>query len=265
MSDLDELERLLPCIREFQALASRHGINDVFQDNGGKLLQVLLVTGLKNLKGREGNDATDDAGNEYELKSVNIDLTKNFSTHHHLNPVILKKYRAVAAWYFAVYSGIELKVIYRMAPADLEVFFQKWDEKWKLGGDINNPKIPLRFVAEHGAVVYQAPDGPVIAEVEQAIQPVGEAEEAAAAFEAHFRKDERPYEKRLRRQPVESSMIKSWSYDPSGSAMVIEFTNGRIYRYREVPEFLAKGFKVAESKGEYFLSRIDKRFPTEEI
>ena len=45
-ADLDKLESLLPHIRELQKLASEHGIFDVFQDNGGKMLQVLLVTGL---------------------------------------------------------------------------------------------------------------------------------------------------------------------------------------------------------------------------
>jgi hypothetical protein len=166
VTDLDELQRLFPSIREYQALAARHGINDIFQDNGGKLLQVLLITGLKNLKGREGNDATDDAGNEYELKSVNLSLTANFSTHHHLNPVILKKYRAVEAWYFAVYLGIELQVIYRMPPNLLEPYFQKWEEKWHVSGDINNPKIPVSFVAKHGTVIYQAPNGPVVERLE---------------------------------------------------------------------------------------------------
>ena len=159
--DLKELERLFPFIREYQALAERHGIGDIFQDNGGKLLQVLLITGLTCLKGREGNDATDAAGNEYELKSVNLSLTASFSTHHHLNPVILKKYREVAAWYFAVYLGIELQVIYRMTPGELEPYFTKWEQKWRADGgkDINNPKIPVKFVAEHGAVIYKAGSG----------------------------------------------------------------------------------------------------------
>jgi hypothetical protein len=35
--DTKELERLFPYIREYQALASKHGIGDIFQDNGGKL------------------------------------------------------------------------------------------------------------------------------------------------------------------------------------------------------------------------------------
>lgn len=99
------MDELMPAIRKYQALASRHGINDIFQDNGGKLLQVILTLGLSVLPGREGNDAVDELGLEYELKSVNLDLTKNFSTHHHLNPVILAKYRQVD-WIFAMYREI---------------------------------------------------------------------------------------------------------------------------------------------------------------
>ena len=58
------LDELFPYIQRYQELALKHGINDIFQDNGGKLLQVLLVTGLEVLPGREGNDAKDAHGNE---------------------------------------------------------------------------------------------------------------------------------------------------------------------------------------------------------
>src|SRR5262245_19853754 len=75
-ADLTKLEELLPHIRELQKLASQHGIHDVFQDNGGKLLQVLLVTGLVRIGEREWNDARDSTGKEYELKSVNRFNTK---------------------------------------------------------------------------------------------------------------------------------------------------------------------------------------------
>ena len=98
---------IYPSILKLQQLAEKHGINDIFQDNGGKLLQVLLLTGLEVLPGREGNDAKDAQGNEYELKSVNILLTKSFSTHHHMNPIIIEKYRQVD-WIFAVYEGIKV-------------------------------------------------------------------------------------------------------------------------------------------------------------
>lgn len=149
------LDKLFPYIQRYQDLASHHGINDIFQDNGGKILQVLLVTGLEILPGREGNDAKDSEGNEFELKSVNISLTQSFSTHHHINPRIIDKYRKVD-WIFAVYRGINLLSIYKLTPSSLECFYQKWEKKWKDNGgqDINNPKISLTYVKEHGELLY---------------------------------------------------------------------------------------------------------------
>src|SRR5690606_22836970 len=139
-----------------QDLASKNGINDIFQDNGGKLLQVLLITGLSDLPGREGNDAVDEDGNEYELNSVNISLTKSFSTHHHMNPTIIVKYRKVD-WIFAVYRGIEILEIYRLTPENLEPYYSKWEKKWHDDGekDINNPKIPLKYVREVGELLFE--------------------------------------------------------------------------------------------------------------
>lgn len=154
-SKIQILNELFPSIRKLQQLAEEtNQINDIFQDNGGKLLQVLLVTGLKNLNNRLGNDAVDEEGNEYELKSLNSNLTKSFSTHHHLNPIIIEKYRKVK-WVFAVYEGIELKQIYLLNPEDLDFYFEKWLLKWnKEGGkDINNPKIPLNYVRENGKLI----------------------------------------------------------------------------------------------------------------
>ena len=154
--DYENLTALFPHIREYQKLADKHGIDDIFQDNGGKILQVLLLLNLRQLPGREGNDAIDEEGNEYELKSVNIYKTKNFSTHHHMNPVIIEKYRTVD-WIFAVYKGIEIQEVYRLTPKDLEFYYKKWETKWHDDGgkDINNPKIPLKYVQEHGHLLYQ--------------------------------------------------------------------------------------------------------------
>lgn len=155
--DIAELEKLFPYLRNYQELASRHGISDIFQDNGGKLLQVLLITGLRVIPGREGNDAVDQDGKEYELKSVNIELTQSFSTHHHMNPVIIKKYREVD-WIFAVYRNIEIQAIYRLTPKDLEPFYKKWESKWHVDGgkDINNPKVPLSYVVKNGELLHGA-------------------------------------------------------------------------------------------------------------
>lgn len=155
------LERIFPSIREYQKLASKHGIGDIFQDNGGKLLQLVLITGLTVIPGREGNDARDKRGKEYELKSVNTLLTRSFSTHHHMNPVIIEKYRQVH-WCFAVYEGIELQAVYLLRPEQLEPYFSKWEIKWKVEQrDINNPKIPLKFVIEHGKKIFSTTLKPV--------------------------------------------------------------------------------------------------------
>ncbi|HEX5150428.1 MAG TPA: helix-turn-helix domain-containing protein [Parafilimonas sp.] len=158
LSFVEKINSLLPGIREYQKLADEHGINDIFQDNGGKLLQVLLITNLRILPGREGNDAVDENGKEYELKSVNIKLTKSFSTHHHMNPVIISKYKKVD-WIFAVYEGIELSEIYKLVSKKLEPFYKKWEEKWHTDKkDINNPKIPLSFVKNNGELLFKKND-----------------------------------------------------------------------------------------------------------
>lgn len=66
--DLEIFEQLYPAVRKLQALAQKHGINDIFQDNGGKLLQVLLLTGLEvlpvgNGRNRVGSARHDDFRN----------------------------------------------------------------------------------------------------------------------------------------------------------------------------------------------------------
>jgi transcriptional regulator with XRE-family HTH domain len=156
LDDQAIFENCIPALRRYQQLATKHGIGDIFQDNGGKLLQIILITGLKVLPGREGNDAVDASGKECELKSVNRSLTRSFSTHHHMNPVILHKYRKVD-WYFAVYEGIELVVLYKVEASELEPYFSAWEKKWKDSGgkDINNPKIPLKFVEAVGRVIHE--------------------------------------------------------------------------------------------------------------
>jgi hypothetical protein len=151
----DKLEAILPSIREFQKLATQYGIADVFQDNGGKIFQVLVKLNLTIVPGREGNDAKDELGNEYELKSLNIDLTEAFSTHHHMNPTIITKYRKVP-WIFAVYKSIELQSLYLLSPIQMEPYFVFWENKWNTNGnkDLNNPKVPLKHVKDHGIILY---------------------------------------------------------------------------------------------------------------
>jgi transcriptional regulator with XRE-family HTH domain len=162
-SDLERMQRAFGNVQELQSLADEYGITDIFQDNGGKVLQVLIILGLKTAPGREGNDAVDEEGKEYELKTLNIALNRNggFTTHHHLTKDIIDKYRKVKAWCFAIYEGIELIDIWKLHPSELEPWFvdqERWIDEHH-GQARNNPKIPLRYV-RRGERVYHNPNKP---------------------------------------------------------------------------------------------------------
>lgn len=80
-----------------------------------------------------------------------------YSRLNHMNPHIIEKNKQVD-WIFAVCEGIELKEIYLLTPKQLDTYFKKWAKKWKDDGDkdINNPKIPLKFVRETGKCIHSA-------------------------------------------------------------------------------------------------------------
>ncbi len=158
-SDQARFQTALEGIRKMQELATEYGISDILQDNGGKVLQVLILLGLRISPGREGNDALDADGNEYELKTINRSLNKNagVTTHHHLNKAILDKYRSVKAWFVAIYEGIELVEIYRVEPQLLEPLFAKWERRIENEGPLNNPKIPVNNYIKKGKRVYPIP------------------------------------------------------------------------------------------------------------
>lgn len=160
-SDLERMREAYDNVRALQELAREYGITDIFQDNGGKVLQLLIILGLRISPGREGNDAVDAEGNEYELKTINLALNRNrgITTHHHLTKEIMDKYRAVKAWYIAIYEGIELSQIWKVEPSLLEPLFQEWSARLDENGNqpLNNPKIPIRYV-KRGQLVYQNPN-----------------------------------------------------------------------------------------------------------
>jgi len=166
--DYKKLQALKPSITEFQALATEHGINDIFQDNGGKLLELLLLTGLQGKPGREGNDAKDETGQEYELKTMNAELVSTFSTHHHMNLEIIKKYRQVP-WIFGIYRNIDLVSLYYVPANGLDAKFTEWEQKivekkkeLEAQGNkpdmnaisINNPKVNASTVEEVGEKIH---------------------------------------------------------------------------------------------------------------
>lgn len=147
-AEIKSFYRLLSNIDDLQKLGQKYGINDIFQDNGAKILQTLIFVGLEPTLKRAGNDAHD-LEHEYELKTANKKLVNSFSTHHHLNKKILNKYRKVI-WLFSIYEDIELKEIWLLHPKQLEPYFEKWEFKLGTSSHINNPKVPFSFVRKRG-------------------------------------------------------------------------------------------------------------------
>ena len=154
-----EIINLWKDIEKLANLAKENDIDDIFQDNGAKILQQLVLMDMKNIPGREGNDAIDRFGMEWELKSANVALVSGFSTHHHLNLDILNKYKKVP-WSFALYENSSLMEIYVLDPRDMKAMYDKWQNKLlgrngeKKMSHINNPKIPIKFVKEKGRRVW---------------------------------------------------------------------------------------------------------------
>lgn len=63
------------------------------------------------------------------------------------------------------------------------------------------------------------------------------------------------------RNYIDSSMITSIGYDLLTAILEIEFkSNGQVWQYRDVPEFIWYEFESSSSKGKYFLSNIKNHF-----
>ena len=58
----------------------------------------------------------------------------------------------------------------------------------------------------------------------------------------------------------QSQVIKSYDYDANNKILKIEFNNGSIYKYLDVPESIYQGLKESPSVGQYFNSNIREKF-----
>ncbi len=64
----------------------------------------------------------------------------------------------------------------------------------------------------------------------------------------------------MQRQKVQSSNISSVGYNGMYRTLEIEFKNGNIYRYFEVPENIATKLFEAESIGKFFHKEIKLKY-----
>lgn len=62
----------------------------------------------------------------------------------------------------------------------------------------------------------------------------------------------------MERQRVISSNLASVGYDPDSETLEIEFLNGGLYQYFNVPERIYDGLMAASSHGTYFAQYIKK-------
>ena len=60
----------------------------------------------------------------------------------------------------------------------------------------------------------------------------------------------------MKRQPVTSSNIASIGYDETSQTLEIEFLNGGVYQYFDVPNNIYVGIMGADSHGQYLAQNI---------
>jgi hypothetical protein len=64
----------------------------------------------------------------------------------------------------------------------------------------------------------------------------------------------------MQRFPVQSTNLKTVGYDPKTTTLEIEFQDGNVYQYFDVPETLHKELMQAASHGKFFSSQIKGSF-----
>ena len=64
----------------------------------------------------------------------------------------------------------------------------------------------------------------------------------------------------MNRKSVSSSNIRSIGYDSSSQTLEIEFHNGGVYQYFNVPESVYKALMSASSHGSFFHHNIKNQY-----
>ena len=64
---------------------------------------------------------------------------------------------------------------------------------------------------------------------------------------------------------IQSSNIKKTEYDTESKKLVVEFSNELKYEYENVPHQLYTQFRMSESQGKFFSTKISKTFNYKKI
>jgi len=66
-------------------------------------------------------------------------------------------------------------------------------------------------------------------------------------------------------QQLESSMVQAVGYDEGSQTLEVVFSNGKTYKYFQVPKEIYEQLLVAESKGSYIQDTIIKCYQYRQI
>jgi len=69
-----------------------------------------------------------------------------------------------------------------------------------------------------------------------------------------------PIVSHIKRQPVASTALAAVGYSERSDTLEIEFHNGRIYRYMEVPLPVYREFMAAESRRRFYHSKVRGKY-----
>jgi hypothetical protein len=69
----------------------------------------------------------------------------------------------------------------------------------------------------------------------------------------------------MERQPVSSSNLESVGYRPESETLEVEFKNGSIYEYYNVPEFMHERLMQAGSIGTFFNTEIKNNYACSKV
>ena len=64
---------------------------------------------------------------------------------------------------------------------------------------------------------------------------------------------------------IQSSNIKKTEYDTESKKLLVTFNNGALYEYEEVPHQLYTQFRMNESQGKFFSTKISKNYKYKKI
>ena len=64
---------------------------------------------------------------------------------------------------------------------------------------------------------------------------------------------------------IQSSNLKKTEYDTETKKMLVEFNTGAKYEYSEVPHQVYTQFRMSESQGKFFNSKISKTYKYRKI